>query len=225
MKLSWTHFFETVQQKPYFQDLQKKLSEEEQQFTIYPAKKDRFRAFELTPIETMKVVILGQDPYHQPNQADGLAFSVPDGVRLPPSLKNIYKEIESDLGVEMNWHSGNLEHWAKQGVFLLNTYLSVKEGQPLSHKDLGYHKFLKDVLDYLNLKEEPLVFLLWGHHAQNFQKQLAPHHVCLRANHPSPLSANRGGWFGCKHFSQVNTLLVKQHRSPINWVNDILQKF
>jgi uracil-DNA glycosylase len=220
---TWKSFFETIRQKAYFQQLEQTLEGFDKQHMIYPKKSDRFRAFELTEYVSIHVVILGQDPYHQEGQANGLAFSVSSGVPLPPSLKNIYREIELEGLGTMNWYNGDLTHWAQQGVFLLNTYLTVEQNKPLSHKGIGYEMFIHDVITTLNQRESPMVFLLWGEKAKQYQHVIASHHVVLTANHPSPLSANRGGWFGCQHFSRVNTYMKQWNRPLIQWQNDILK--
>lgn len=215
-------FRETIKRKSYFLLLEKLTETAYQSRTIYPKKEERYAALELTPLEKVRVVILGQDPYHQPLQAHGLAFSVPSGIALPPSLRNIYREIESDLGVTMNHQSGDLSHWATQGVLLLNTSLTVEEGKPLSHHDWPYSFLMNDIFDVLNQQHRPILFLLWGKHAQTYEKRIASHHTIFKANHPSPLSANRGGWFGCKHFSMTNQWLVEKRQRPIQWQNAIL---
>jgi uracil-DNA glycosylase len=213
---------DSIQQKPYFLLLETLTEAAYQNQSIYPKKEDRFAAFALTPLEKVRVVILGQDPYHQPHQAHGLAFSVPSGIALPPSLRNIYREIENDLSVTMNHQSGDLSHWASQGVLLLNTSLTVEEGKPLSHRDWPYPLLMNDIFNALNQQNRPMIFLLWGKHAQSYEKKIAPHHTIFKANHPSPLSANRGGWFGCKHFSKTNQWLIENGEIPIQWQNAIL---
>ena len=223
MNLTWKTFFEIIRQKAYFQHLEQTLDELEKQTIIYTKKHNRFRAFELTEYASIQVVILGQDPYHQEGQAHGLAFSVSSGTPLPPSLKNIYREIELEGLGTMNWQHGDLSHWAQQGVFLLNTYLTVEHGKPLSHKGIGYEMFMNDVITALNQRELPMVFLLWGANAKRYEQHIASHHVVLTANHPSPLSANRGGWFGCNHFLRVNMYMQQWGRPLIQWQNDILK--
>ena len=182
---------------------------------IYPPGSLIFRAFDLTPVPQVKVVILGQDPYHNPGEAMGLSFSVPDGVRTPPSLKNIFKEIETDLGIRMSGRP-NLEGWARQGVLLLNSILTVEAGRAASHRGIGWEEFTDAVIRYLSANCNGIVFLLWG----NFAKAKAAlidssrHHV-LQAAHPSPLAG--GAFFGCRHFSQTNNLLMQEGKTPINW--------
>lgn len=186
---------------------------------VYPLRKDIFRAFELTPPAKVKCVIIGQDPYHQPGQAHGLAFSVKSGVPLPPSLKNIYREIENDLGIKMR-NDGDLTYLANQGVLLLNVHLSVFKDKPLSHSIDVYEKFTKSILKVLNDLEQPIAFILWGKKAQKFEKTLQnPRHLVIKSNHPSPLSANRGGFFNTKPFSKTNIFLIKNKQSSIDWQN------
>jgi uracil-DNA glycosylase len=183
---------------------------------IYPPMNDLFNAFKLTPYSSVKVVILGQDPYHGEGQAHGLCFSVKEGVKPPPSLVNIYKEIESDLGIPAP-KSGCLTKWATQGVMLLNTTLSVREGKPNSHSKCGWQDFTDEVIRLLSKREEPMVFLLWGANARS-KKKLIDHkkHLILESVHPSPLSAFNG-FFGCKHFSKTNEFLSKNGLNPIDW--------
>lgn len=216
----WGDFFKETGQKEYAIKLHKTLDEAYAHNVVYPPRKDMFKAFELTPPSQVKVVILGQDPYHEPGQAMGLSFSVPKGTILPPSLRNIYREIENDIGVKMDYENGDLTPWAKQGVLLLNAFLSVDAHLPLSHRDIGYEEFMADVFSYLDTLPQPIVFLFWGSFAKRFEKYVhAPNHLVLMANHPSPLSANRGGWFGCAHFSKCNDYLIKNGIKPIDWRN------
>ena len=183
---------------------------------IYPSPKNLFTAFNLCPFPDVKVVILGQDPYHGPNQAHGLSFSVPEGHPTPPSLKNIFKEIESDIGTPSPTH-GNLTNWAKQGVFLLNAILTVEAGKPASHRLLGWETFTDAIIQTLATKREHLVFILWGSYAKK-KEVLIPNerHLILTAPHPSPYSAT-SGFFGCKHFSKANAYLQKHNKPPITW--------
>ena len=184
--------------------------------TVYPKRENIFKAFELTPFSDVKVVIIGQDPYHGENQAHGLCFSVLDGVKFPPSLRNIFKELQSDVGKEIP-KSGQLDCWAKQGVLMLNTVLTVREGQPTSHKNKGWEIFTGKVIEKLNQKTQPIVFLLWGAHAEKIGEVVTnPIHKKLISVHPSPLSARRG-FFGCRHFSKTNEILIKNGFSPIKW--------
>lgn len=194
-------------------------AEEDAGRIIYPPRGSRLRALELTPLDSVKVVILGQDPYHGPGQAHGLAFSVPAGVRVPPSLVNIYKELASDCGVKAPDH-GNLESWARQGVLLLNNALTVEQGQAGSHQNRGWEAITDAAVAAVAARQEPCVFLLWGSHAQKKAMRVPgltrSHHLVLNAPHPSPLSAHRG-FLGCRHFSQTNDFLARHGRTPIDW--------
>jgi uracil-DNA glycosylase len=194
-------------------------SEEAAGKRIYPPRGTRLRALELTPLDAVKVVILGQDPYHGPGQAHGLCFSVPEGVKTPPSLVNIYKEIAGDLGVTPPRH-GNLEHWARQGVLLLNNALTVEEGRAGSHQNLGWEAITDAAVAAVAERGEPSVFLLWGSHARNKAARvpglMGGRHLVLTAPHPSPLSAH-SGFFGCRHFSKANAFLEANGRGPIDW--------
>jgi uracil-DNA glycosylase len=194
-------------------------SEETAGKRIYPPRGARLRALELTPLDQVKVVILGQDPYHGPGQAHGLSFSVPQGVKVPPSLVNIYKEIASDLGIAPPGH-GNLEHWARQGVLLLNNSLTVEEGRAGSHQNLGWEAITDAAVAAVAQRDEPAVFLLWGNHARRKAERVAGlmdgRHLVLTAPHPSPLSAY-AGFFGCRHFSQANEFLEAKGRGAIDW--------
>lgn len=202
--------------KPYYLALRQFLIDEYRSKTIYPDMYKIFTALKKTPYEQVKVVLLGQDPYHGPGQAHGLAFSVPAGVVLPPSLRNIFQEINSDVGAEIP-KNGNLRFWAKQGVLLLNTTLTVRKGQAGSHGGKGWEQFTDKIIKQLNVKETPLVFLLWGNHARSKARFLTnPNHLILETVHPSPLSAFRG-FFGCAHFSQANAFLEKTNQTPIDW--------
>ncbi len=203
--------------KPYFESLVRFLHKEKAEGqTIYPPGSQIFRAFDLTPVDDLKVVILGQDPYHGPGQAHGLSFSVSAGVPAPPSLKNIFKEIESDLGVRMSGYP-DLEKWARQGVLLLNAVLTVRAGAAASHSKIGWEEFTDAVIRYISDNCEGVVFLLWGNFARSKSVLIdrSRHHV-LEAAHPSPLA--RGAFFGCRHFSQTNALLQSQGKTPIDWV-------
>lgn len=202
----WAPFLEHQFRQNYYKQLQDFLCREYETGTVYPAQSEWFTAFRLTPYEDVKVVILGQDPYHGPNQAHGLAFSVPKGERIPPSLRNIFKELEADMDVAPPAH-GNLESWAKQGVLLMNTVLTVRAGQANSHKGKGWENFTDAAITYLNEREKPMVFLLWGNNAQQKEALITnPRHLVLKAAHPSPLSASRG-FFGCRHFSKTAQFL------------------
>jgi uracil-DNA glycosylase len=187
---------------------------------IYPANALIFNALNTTPLAAVKVVILGQDPYHGPNQAHGLSFSVQKGIALPPSLRNIFHELHADLGIEIPKH-GNLSAWAEQGVLLLNAVLTVEAGQPTSHQKRGWEDFTDHVIDVLNQQREHVVFILWGAYAQRKGQRIDENkHLVLKAAHPSPLAANRGGFFGCKAFSKTNNYLKQHGIEPINWQLD-----
>jgi uracil-DNA glycosylase len=217
--MEWEDLFKKIKEKDYSKKLNSFLDEEYKNKIVYPPRKLLFNAFNLTPYEGVKVVILGQDPYHEPNQAMGLAFSVPKGVDLPPSLQNIYKEIGSEYSVNLLNKSGDLTYLAKQGVLLLNPILSVIEHKPLSHKCTEYDEFFKDVMSFLNNHEKPIVFMLWGNNAKQYKKYIInKNHLILESVHPSPLSANRGGWFGNNHFKQANEFLKKHNLNEIDWV-------
>jgi len=215
----WDIFFKEISTKDYAKKLKLFLDEEYAKHNVYPPRELIFNAFNLTPPEKVKVVIIGQDPYHEPNQAMGLSFSVPSTKRIPPSLINIYKEIESDLGVKMR-NDGDLTYLAKQGVLLLNAYLTVRHSEALSHRLNEYEQFIYDVLNYINALPQPIVYLLWGGFAKKYAKKINnPRHLVLTCVHPSPLSANRGGWFGNRHFSKTNNFLHSNGSQPIDWRN------
>lgn len=212
----WDKILSDEWEKPYYKELRAFLKEEYNSQTIYPDMNDIFNALKHTSFEDTKVVIIGQDPYHGYGQAHGLCFSVKEGVALPPSLKNIFKELHSDVGREIT-KSGDLTCWAKQGVLLLNAVLTVREGTPTSHKDKGWEKFTDRVILELNRKETPVVFLLWGAYAQKKAQIITnPLHKKLMSVHPSPLSASRG-FLGCKHFSKTNEILRENNLPEINW--------
>jgi uracil-DNA glycosylase len=219
---NWQTFLTSESQRPYAKTLAQFLDQAYAEKIIYPPRQHMYAAFELCPLNQVKVVIIGQDPYHQPGQANGLAFSVNPGVALPPSLKNIYKEIAADLNTTMDVSNGDLSYLAKQGVLLLNSMLTVEAHRPLSHQAIGYDQFFQHVLTLLNTIDSPMMFLLWGQAAQRYQPFINhPAHAVLKAHHPSPLSANRGGWFGTKHFSQTNHWLISQGQTPIHWSNNL----
>lgn len=202
--------------KPYYQNLREILKREYATQRIYPPMHDIFNALRYTSFADTKVVIIGQDPYHGAGQAHGLCFSVKEGVMPPPSLKNMFKELQTDVG-KPTPPTGELTDWARQGVLLLNTVLTVREGQPTSHKDIGWETFTDRVIAELDRKDTPVVFLLWGAHAQRKAQVITnPIHVKLATVHPSPLSASRG-FFGCRHFSKTNAILMQNGMSPINW--------
>ena len=216
---SWKNFFDEVSKKDYSKSLHAFLDEEYRTQTIYPPRHLMFNAFNLTPVEDVKVVIIGQDPYHEPGQAMGLSFSVPSGIKLPPSLQNIYKEIGNDLGIQMR-NDGDLTYLAKQGVLLVNAYLSVRKGQPLSHHRNEYDLFMVDLMNYLDKLDQPIVFMLWGGFAKKYEKFIAnPGRLILKSVHPSPLGANHGGWFNLHQFSRCNNYLKSKGVKPIDWQN------
>ena len=215
IRKNWYSLLQSEFEKPYFKKLQEFLSNEYSTRQIYPSKEKIFNVLNHVPFDKVKVVIIGQDPYHEPGQAQGLSFSVPENVDIPPSLVNIMKEIEDDLGIKCQ-KSGDLTRWADQGVLLLNTVLTVRRGQANSHKDRGWENITRKIIQLLGQREKPIVFLLWGSHAQSFASEIAPWHLVLKAPHPSPLSAYRG-FFGCKHFSQCNDFLIKNGETPIDW--------
>lgn len=212
----WQDFFEKETKKDYYLELRSFLKNEYNNCTVYPPMEEIFNAFKITPLSKVKAVILGQDPYYHQGQAMGLSFSVKEGIKLPPSLVNIYREISNDLDQEINISSGNLTHWAEQGVFLLNTTLTVRDGEPLSHKGHGWEIFTDNVIRVLNENDNPKVFLLWGNNAK-VKKSLITNknHLILEAGHPSPLSVRY--FYGCKHFSKTNDFLIKNGLKPIKW--------
>ena len=212
----WQQPLEVEIKKPYYKDLYKKVLEEYRSRQIFPNPDDIFNAFHLTPLKDVKVVILGQDPYHNDGQAHGLCFSVKPDVEVPPSLVNIYKELQDDLGCRIP-NNGYLVKWAKQGVLMLNTVLTVRAHQANSHRGIGWEQFTDAVIRAVDAQDRPIVFLLWGRPAQMKKSMLHnPKHLILEAPHPSPLSAYRG-FFGCKHFSQTNAFLEKNGLAPIDW--------
>lgn len=213
---SWQEILADEFQKPYYQELRQFLKNEYQTQQIHPDMYHIFEALEKTPYEEVKVVILGQDPYHGPNQAHGLSFSVQPGIKVPPSLKNIYKELEADLGISPVSH-GYLTSWAEQGVLLLNTVLTVRESQAYSHRGKGWEKLTDEIIQKLNQREKPIVFILWGKPAQQKISMIdTTKHLIISSVHPSPLSAHRG-FFGSKPFSQTNQALLQMGETPINW--------
>ena len=213
---SWKNALADEFGKPYFESLVRFLHKEKTKGKrIFPPGSQIFRAFDLTPVDKVKVVILGQDPYHGPGQAHGLSFSVPEGVPAPPSLKNIFKEIETDMGVRMSGYP-NLENWARQGVLLLNAVLTVRSGEAASHSKIGWEQFTDAVIRYVSNNCEGVVFMLWGNFARG-KRELIDHsrHCVLEAAHPSPLA--RGAFFGCRHFSRANAWLAANGKAPVNW--------
>ena len=217
IEASWKQQLTEEFNKPYFEKIVTFLKEEKKAGkVIYPPGKLIFNAFECTPFSKVKVVVIGQDPYHNPGQAHGLSFSVPDGVPPPPSLVNIFKELQEDLGIPTH-HSGNLEKWARQGVLLLNASLTVEANKPMSHSQVGWHIFTDEVIRHISANKEHVVFMLWGKFAQNKSTLIdASKHKILMAAHPSPLSAYNG-FFGCRHFSKTNAWLSEVGEKPIDW--------
>ena len=213
---SWKNALGSEFDKPYFASLVRFLHDEKEEGRrIFPPGSQIFKAFELTPVKDVKVVILGQDPYHGPGQAHGLSFSVPENMPAPPSLKNIFKEIESDLGVRMSGYP-NLEKWARQGVLLLNAVLTVRSGEAASHSKIGWEEFTDAVIRYISDNCDGVVFMLWGNFARSKRDLIdRSRHYILEAAHPSPLA--RGAFFGCRHFSQANNILASRGRQPIDW--------
>lgn len=215
----WRTLIDEERRKPYFRELKAGVEAARERTAVYPPADKLFSAFERTPFEQVKVVILGQDPYHQPGQAEGMSFSVPDGVPLPPSLRNIYKGIAEDIPEFTPPTSGHLGSWADQGVLLLNTVLTVEDSKAHAHASLGWETFTQQVMERLDQHTQPLVFMLWGRHAQNSAQVVRqPHHLKLSSVHPSPLSAHRG-FFGNQHFAKANQFLQQAGRSPINWAS------
>lgn len=213
---TWNEILAEEMEKDYYQQLQTFVQKRRTEVRVFPEEKNVFNALKLTPFESVKVVILGQDPYHGFGQAHGLSFSVQKGTPLPPSLKNIYKELQEDIGGELP-KEGDLSHWAKQGVLLLNTVLTVEEGNANSHKGKGWERLTNRLIESLNELKHPVIFILWGKPAQEKEKLITnPNHVLLKAPHPSPLSAYRG-FFGSKPFSKVNDILIQQGQTPICW--------
>ena len=214
--ISWDEWLKKEWEETYFKELAAFVHEEYETKTIYPPKQQVFSAFYACPFEDIKVVILGQDPYHQPRQAHGLCFSVNPGIPFPPSLQNIFKELKEDLGCYIP-NNGYLMPWAKQGVFLLNTVLTVEEGKPKSHAGKGWETFTNHAIEQIDQKEEPVVFILWGNDARSKKSLIHnPKHLILESAHPSPLSAYHG-FFGSKPFSKTNNFLQSVNREPINW--------
>jgi uracil-DNA glycosylase len=215
---TWSSLLSKEKEKKYFQQIISQIEKQrELGLIIFPNKNQVFNAFSLTPFNTIKVVILGQDPYHGSNQAHGLSFSVLSEQKIPPSLNNIYKELSQDISGFIYPSKGNLEYWAKQGVLLLNTVLTVVEGQAHSHQNLGWETFTDKVIQQINIYSENVVFLLWGKHAQKKGVHIDRNkHLILTSSHPSPLSAHRG-FLGSQHFSKTNAYLVSKNKNPIDW--------
>ncbi|AKC95336.1 uracil-DNA glycosylase [Sneathia vaginalis] len=214
--MKWEDILKDEYNKEYFLNLKNFLEQEYGKYTVFPKKSDIFKSLKLTEYEDTRVVILGQDPYHDDNQANGLAFSVNDGIKLPPSLVNIYKEIESEYQCKVN-RRGNLEYLARQGVLLLNTVLTVRAHNANSHKDMGWEIFTDKIIEKLNEREDPVIFVLWGNNAIKKEKLINKgRHYVLTAAHPSPLSAYRG-FFGCNHFKKINEILRYLNKEEIKW--------
>ncbi|MBR4745328.1 MAG: uracil-DNA glycosylase [Clostridia bacterium] len=193
------------------------LDKEYSNYTIYPKPENVFNALNLVKYKDVKVVIIGQDPYHGPNQAHGLSFSVQKDVKIPPSLQNIYKELHDDLGCYIP-NNGNLTKWANQGVLMLNSVLTVRAGMPNSHKGKGWEQITSQIVKLLSDRDDPVIFMLWGSNAKSFEKLIdTSRHYILKSAHPSPMSANQGGWFGCRHFSKANKFLAQHGKSEIDW--------
>ncbi|EOH4745875.1 uracil-DNA glycosylase [Campylobacter coli] len=219
MNDDWKEFLKEEFNKNYFLEIKKRYIQAlNNNAIIYPPANLTFNAFNLTPLDGLKIVLLGQDPYHQPNQAMGLSFSVPYGVKIPPSLLNIYKELKTDLDIEPS-KSGDLSSWAKQGILLLNSILSVEAGKPASHSSWGWQEFSDAVISKLSLEKSGLIFMLWGNYAKSKKALIDTNkHFILEAAHPSPLA--RTGFLGCKHFSKANEILRNLGKNPINWQLD-----
>ncbi len=212
----WLEFLNGEFNKPYYRDLYTKVKEEYSKTAVFPPSEEIFTAYHLTPLSEVKVVIIGQDPYHNVNQAHGLCFSVKPEVEIPPSLVNIYKELSDDLGCYVP-NNGYLTKWAEQGVLMLNSVLTVRAHEANSHKGIGWEKFTDATIEAVNKQDRPIVYLLWGKPAQDKAAKVNnPKHLLLKAPHPSPLSAYRG-FFGCKHFSKANEFLVANGLEPIDW--------
>ena len=214
----WQKILDNEIQKQYFTDLIETVTIEYQNHTCFPPKKLIFSAFDTCSFNDLKVVIIGQDPYHGEGEANGLCFSVNDAVRVPPSLRNIYRELNDDLGTIFMPTSGNLEHWAKQGILLLNATLTVRKDSPNSHKHLSWNIFTDAVIEKIATEKENVVFLLWGNFAQKKGVKIdRAKHLVLESGHPSPMSANQGKWFGNKHFSKTNEYLISKGKTIIEW--------
>ncbi len=217
IKKNWFDLLKSEFETTQYKELESWLNHEYQNKIIYPKPENVFNALNLVKYNDVKVVIIGQDPYHNPNQAHGLSFSVENDVAIPPSLKNIYKELHDDMGCYIP-NNGNLTKWAKQGVLLLNSVLTVEKNKPNSHKNKGWEQITGKVVELLNQRVDPVIFLLWGSNAKAIGKNIDRNkHYVLEAVHPSPMSANQGGWFGCHHFSKTNEILRKLNKTPIDW--------
>jgi len=216
---NWNDFFEIVKQKDYWASLESFWDKEYSSKTIYPPREMIFNAFKLTPLEELRVVIIGQDPYHEKGQAMGLAFSVPDTCKCPPSLNNIFKEIEYEFGTPCD-KIGDLTYLTHQGVFLINTILTVEEGKPMSHKIKEYSYFMQDLLGFLDNLEQPIAFMLWGGPAQKYERFITnKNRLIIKRTHPSPLGANQGGWFNMNTFKSCNEFLKEKNVKTVEWCN------
>lgn len=216
--MTWIDFFNSIEKKAYFIELLKFIDDEYNNYSCFPLKENIFRAFKLTPFEEIKVIIIGQDPYFNKGEANGLAFSVNKDIKLPPSLRNIYKEIELEYNVSLKERDGDLSYLSTQGVFLINSILSVREGNPLSHQNKLYQEFFNDLLDFLSENKSNLSFLLFGKAAQKYEKKITnPLHQIIKTTHPSPLGANQGGWFNSLVFKKANDYLRSSNLKPIKW--------
>ena len=214
---TWNDFFEVEKKKPYWKTLESFWDEQYQTKTIFPKRELIFNAFSLTPLANTKVVIIGQDPYHEEGQAMGLSFSVPNSCKVPPSLINIFKEIEIEFGKSCKLE-GDLAYLAKQGVLLLNTILTVEKGKPMSHKIKEYSIFIRNFLGFLDKIDQPIVFMLWGGNAQKYEQYITnPNHLVIKRTHPSPLGANQGGWFNMNTFKSCNDFLQSKNVETIEW--------
>lgn len=217
IKKNWYEKLQDEFESEEYQNLELWLNNEYTTKTIYPKPENVFNALNLVKFQDVKVVIIGQDPYHNPNQAHGLSFSVEKDIAIPPSLQNIFKELKTDLGCYIP-NNGNLTKWAKQGVLLLNSVLTVEQNKPNSHKGRGWERITTKIVNLLNDRDDPVIFLLWGGNAKALGKNINTNkHYVLTAVHPSPMSANQGGWFGCKHFSKCNEILKSLGKEPIDW--------
>ena len=216
---TWDNFFEVEKKKPYWKTLESFWDEQYSSKVVFPKRELIFNAFSLTTLEAVKVVVIGQDPYHEVGQAMGLAFSVPNSCKCPPSLINIFKEIEIEFGTECD-KVGDLTYLAKQGVLLVNTILTVEEGKPMSHKIKEYGIFMRNLLGFLDNLDQPIVFMLWGGNAQKYGQYVTnPNHLVIKRTHPSPLGANQGGWFNENTFKSCNEFLFKKNVKTIEWCN------
>ncbi len=212
----WDGILAAETDKPYFGKIAEFLEKEYREYTVYPPRSLIFSALKYVSYDSAKVVVVGQDPYIRPGQANGLAFAVSEGVQLPPSLKNIYREIETDTGADMSGKGGELTGWAKQGVLLLNATLTVREGNSNVHANCGWQEFTDFIIRTLGSREKPLVFILWGRNARSKAPLISPHHLILESAHPSPMSAHNG-FFGSKPFSKTNEFLIRNGMTPIDW--------